>query len=122
MLKLALALACLLSPQVGSANKGKDGFFFTGAEWHVPEFRVRLVEYDSNEELARTALARGAKVRTHNGVPAWARIVINKRDDGSVDLFCEVHIISQARRYRPEQLGHEITHCAKGRWHREPEA
>lgn len=33
------------------------------------------------------------------------------------DDKCTIHVIDPVKSYRPEQLGHELTHCLYGEWH-----
>ena len=33
------------------------------------------------------------------------------------DKTCEIHVVDPAKSYKPEQLGHELTHCLYGQWH-----
>jgi hypothetical protein len=30
---------------------------------------------------------------------------------------CTIHIVDPAKDYRPEWIGHELTHCLHGQWH-----
>ena len=111
---LAMVLiAALLLLGCDQANRtGADGYTFDRAEWVNADLRVRLVLHDTVEDLAREARRAGADVTGEERVQAW----------GAIDAHgnCTLHIVDPRTRYMPEWIGHELTHCAFGRFHGAP--
>ncbi len=103
-------LACIL-PLLALAGcegtTGADGYRFGEAEFERDQVSVTLVQYDS--ESAFIAAARREN-SYKEGIEAFG-IVSKSRPE------CEIHVLRVADHYRPEWLGHELTHCIHGRWH-----
>lgn len=99
-LPLALALAAC-----GPA----DGYRFEAAEFDRDRVVVTVVAHPSQAALLAEALAMGVDAGKGRELQAFGII-------GAGDA-CTIHIVEPARAYRPEWIGHEFTHCIKGRWH-----
>lgn len=103
------------SPATARQKRAADGFRFGTPEYVKTDFRVVIVEHESAGENARAAMAAGATLpepssdNTEIKLKAWSRL-----RDGS----CEIHVVKATVSYEPEWLGHELSHCIYGRWHR----
>ncbi len=103
MIPLALLAGC------DGGNVGKDGYRYEGAEYLRHEVAVRVVIHADLHELQRAGSAAGARVEFQRELQAFALL----EPDG-----CTIHMIDPSQRYRPEWIGHELTHCIFGRWHK----
>lgn len=104
LIALTLLIGCNEANPVAA-----DGYRFERAEWVNTDLRVRLVLHETVEDLAREAKRAGAAVSGEEAVQAW----------GEIDAHgnCTLHIVDPRKRYMPEWIGHELTHCAFGRFH-----
>ncbi|PTD19886.1 hypothetical protein [Sphingomonas fennica] len=100
------ALAALVGCQPPTA---KDGYRFERAEWSNSQLRVTLVLHPSIEDLDREGRRAGAIVQRDEGIAAWSLIDAHGN--------CTIHIVDPTRLYLPEFIGHELAHCAFGRFH-----
>lgn len=89
-----------------------DGYYFEGRE-RIFQGQVRWVFYPSLKAL------RGMACRA--GRPNCERIMGMTSYGRSSGATCYIHAVDPAAEYRPRTLGHEITHCLYGNWHREQE-
>ena len=87
---------------------GKDGYKFDEREYKKSEMLVKLVEFKSDRDFKRIALEAGIKD---------ARAFAELRESS-----CTIYMVKPELKYQPEQLGHEITHCFYGKFHKESEA
>ena len=85
---------------------GVDGYVFSDKEFTQLDINLRVVYYDSIEELQLEAQIKEFAF--------WADILAFSE---VTDNYCEVHIVDPAVAYHPERLGHEIAHCLHGNWH-----
>lgn len=106
---VVIPLALLLSGCEPAKNVGADGYEFEKAEWQSRSFQVEIVPYTSVAEFRRTAARVGARSEDGGEVRAFSEIVPGKQ--------CRIHIMDPLITYEPEWIGHELTHCAYGRWH-----
>lgn len=108
-----LALAPALALAACDAKRAAaDGYDFGKAEWDRPDMTIRFVEHRSPADM-RAAAPKGTIERAKaegREVMAWSSIEPAKG-------LCVVHIVDPAVAYAPEWIGHEVTHCIKGRWH-----
>lgn len=86
-----------------------DGYRLERVEVERAEIHVRFVDYRDRAELLRAADAIGAQAGEHRALEAFAEV---KGD------ACIIHSIDPRRVYRPAWIGHEITHCRFGRFHK----
>lgn len=88
--------------------QGSDAHQFERKEFDRTGGAIKIVTHPTLADLRAKApeAARQGEART---LMAWSII----RPDG-----CEVHIVDPAKEWRPEWIGHEVAHCAWGRWHR----
>ena len=101
----ALAALALAACQ----QQGADGYAFERGEFDRNEIAVTVVEHPSLADLRADAARRG--VRDGNREIMAFGLVSTDRP------ACEIHIVDPAQDYRPEWIGHELTHCIRGRWH-----
>ncbi len=98
---------CLLLPLI-LASCGKptssDGYTFDRKEWDQSRLTVQVVQHPSLQDLQ----AKGPKVEGRE-LQAWGKV--------NPSGVCELHIVDPTKHYAPEFIGHEISHCAFGRFH-----
>ena len=104
---LALLAALFLIGCEQDSRVAADGYTFKEAEYEKTNLSVSIVQYDSRRDFIQGAKSVGANVE---GLQAFAMISPNTNE-------CEIHIERIKVNYRPEWLGHELTHCIHGRWH-----
>lgn len=106
-MKRALTIvAALALAGCGGSGDAADGHRFVGKEFDRSRPNITVVTHATLTDL-RAAAPASAK-RGDRELMAWGVI----RPDG-----CEIHIIDPAVSYQPEWIGHEVAHCAWGRWH-----
>ncbi|WP_380873584.1 hypothetical protein ACFB49_42430 [Sphingomonas sp. DBB INV C78] len=106
---IAFTAMCLLALSACQPPRGSDGYSFEQAEWSNSNLRVTLVLHPTLGDLEREGKAAGALVHREEDIQAWSLIDAHGN--------CTVHIVDPAKRYMPEFAGHELTHCAFGRFH-----
>ena len=87
-------------------NPGADGYEFLTKEFSQLDIDLKVVYYDSIEELQLEAQIK--EFTFWKDILAFSEVT---------DDYCEVHMVDPAVEYYPERLGHEITHCLHGNWH-----
>jgi hypothetical protein len=108
MLKQILFSLLMATPAIAQPV-ASDGYVFKGSPPAVrKDFRVIIEEYNTRNELVKGIQKYGV---AHGDVHAFAVIDPNKNT-------CTIHIIRPAKRYMPEHMGHELTHCIYGGWHK----
>lgn len=107
-MKRNIVLASCLMLTACGPSPGADGYRFGEAEFERETVQVTLVQYDRQADFITAARANGAY---REGLEAFALLEANSP-------ACEIHIMRIATNYRPEWLGHEMTHCIHGRWHK----
>ena len=85
---------------------GTDGYVFGDKEFTQLDVDLKVVYYDSIEELQLEAQIK--EFTFWKDILAFSEVT---------DDYCEVHMVDPAVEYYPERLGHEITHCLHGNWH-----
>lgn len=106
-MKLALIALPSLLFVAGCDDAPADGYRFGKPEFERGEITVRFVEHDSLAELRKAYPGR---------LPADRDLMVWSALDPKGGP-CVVHIVNPRTSYAPEWLGHEIAHCAWGRWH-----
>lgn len=86
----------------------KDGYTFGKTEFVHEDVQIRVVVHRDQPELEREAERLGALANMDDRVSAFSLIR---------GKTCEIHILDPRYHYRPELIGHELTHCIYGRWH-----
>jgi len=103
LLPSALFAGCCLV----SCGQQPDGYNFEGAEFERREQVVEVIEHRSLKELRETApegtFTEGRELMGYSYL----------RPDG-----CEIHVTSLQKASARSWLGHEMTHCVYGRWHK----
>lgn len=97
----------LLLPLV-AACQGSDGHEFERKEFERFEPTITIITHPTLEDLRAKAPAAAQQGEARK-LMAWSIV----RPGG-----CEVHIVDPLEEWRPEWIGHEVAHCAWGRWHR----
>jgi hypothetical protein len=98
----ALALA-------GCQQQGADGYAYERTEFDRREIAVTVVAHPSLADLRAEAARRGVSDGDRE-IMAFGLVAADRP-------ACEIHIVDPAKDYRPEWIGHELTHCIRGRWH-----
>lgn len=90
-----------------------DSYTFEEKEYTQSKLAITVVEHPSLKDLQAAGIAAKAIKETQTetvNLQAWSKINRNGT--------CEVHIVDPEKSYGPEWMGHEIYHCAYGRWHK----
>lgn len=98
-------------------KKSADGYYFEKPTFVREEFPVRIVLVKSYDEMLERVNEQGGRfVGTIKPKEIAAFSVIK-----SEDKTCTIYMIDPKVQYRPELIGHELTHCIYGFWHSEPQ-
>lgn len=89
-------------------KKAPDGYHFEQGDFERNEIEVTMIQYDNRADFERSAKRLGAYTE---GLEAFGEVGIS-------DPWCRIHIMRVSQHYEPEWLGHEVTHCIYGQWHR----
>ncbi|MEW4468995.1 hypothetical protein AB1K62_14305 [Parasphingorhabdus sp. JC815] len=100
---IILAAPALLA----SCGQAGDGYAFDGAEFERRSQPVTVVEHASLHDL-RAAAPDEAHVQGRD-LMGFSYL----RPDG-----CEIHVTDLRKSAARSWLGHEMTHCVYGRWHK----
>lgn len=108
---LALAASCLLLASCDVGTGAADGYTFEkGNELLLPERDVKVILYPTNAALQDSyKLRKGGRVLSP-GEELFGFSTINR-------TTCYIHTIDPAVSYKPEAIGHEMTHCLFGEFH-----
>jgi hypothetical protein len=104
-MRRAAFLALLL---LASCGEGSDAHKFERKEFDRPQPAITIVTHPTLADLRAKAPA-SATADKGRELQAWSIIR---------PTSCEVHVVDPAKQWRPEWIGHEVAHCAWGRWHR----
>lgn len=96
------------------SNMGADGYAFGTPQYEKQSVTVRVVTYDSTASL-RVA----AKSRYNVDNPDIAAFSVIEAPAFDV---CTIHMVDPTKKYQPEFIGHEFTHCIYGQWHTDNES
>jgi hypothetical protein len=91
-------------------QQGADGYVFGARQFDRGTVTVAVVEHPS--EAALRAEARRLGVGAGGGRELMAFGFVSPDRPA-----CTIHIVDPAKDYRPEWIGHELTHCLHGQWH-----
>lgn len=105
---MILAAASVMAT-MESPSRGSDGYSFLHKEFESTNINIEFVIHDSYRDLQHAAKTSG--VKKYNQTRAFS--VLHSPEFKT----CTVHIVDPEKRYDPEFIGHEITHCIYGRWH-----
>lgn len=108
-----LATIILASCEPGP-QRGKDGYYFEQETFVRHQFSVDIVIAKDQEELNELARVHGIKIAEGREAGAFARLEMSRP-------HCTIYTIDPREIYIPEFLGHELTHCMYGSWHKEPQ-
>jgi len=100
--------AILFALALAGCGQGSDAYSFDRKEFERTRPAITIVTHPSLADL-RAQAPVAAKVEGGRELMGWSII----RPDE-----CEVHVVDPAKDWRPEWIGHEVAHCAWGRWHR----
>jgi hypothetical protein len=100
----SLSLAALLL--TACHQEGADGYSFDHKEYDQHQVTVTIIQHPSLADLRRRAPEATEQVRDQ--LAAWSVLHGDR---------CEVHVVDPTVSWQPEWIGHEVAHCAWGRWH-----
>lgn len=100
----AMAFAAL----AGCSSKGADGYEFEREQVVQTSFTTQVTLTDNYKQVA-TLLAEVSPSTPINEFLFGFATVRNGH--------CHIVMVDPRKSYRPEQIGHEFTHCIFGEWH-----
>lgn len=92
---------------LAGCGQGSDAYQFERKEFERSQPAITIVTHPSLADLRAKAPA-SATADKGRELMAWSIIR---------PTSCEVHIVDPAQKWQPEWIGHEVAHCAWGRWH-----
>lgn len=102
---------CTVLSGCDSKKPGDDGYTFDHPEFVRTTPVIRIVVHPNQTDLQAAAKLAG---QTEAGdIMAWSAM---SATDASRP--CVIHIVDPAKAYAPQWIGHELTHCIYGRWHK----
>jgi len=105
---LALLPAVALA---GSKSTGADQYEFKAQ----PVMNTRI---DLTIEIVPTiGQLRNIAIRKYHVMPEIANQMLGFSAWSPQNNKCTIYILNPAQIYMPEQMGHELMHCAYGNWH-----
>lgn len=121
ILLITLLICCIVLQQdsythsfshVSINNKKRlDGYYFEHPTRHNTKFSVEIKFIDDRKEMQQMYLKSNGKS------PSLNRRVIAFSTFNSTSNKCTIYITDPRKRYVPEIIGHELTHCMFGMWH-----
>ena len=105
MKRLALIAALMLT-----ACEGSDGYRYERTEFDRRQIAVTVVVHSSTADLRAEAKRLDVGAGEGKELMAFGIVKANRP-------ACTIHIVEPANGYFPEWIGHELTHCIRGRWH-----
>lgn len=107
-LSAILAAAILLT---ACDQRSDDGYAFEREDFKRAHIAVTIVTHPSLTDLQRAGGKAGADAGGDRELAAFSTLSMT-------GPACTIHIVDPHVRYEPEMLGHEMTHCIYGRFHR----
>lgn len=103
--RFALLFASLALASCGPtpSTPGVDGYKFGKETFLRTDMKLRVVLLPNQAELRKIGPPK-------EGLMAFAKLY----PDGS----CTIYMVDARSKYEPEWLGHELTHCIYGEWHK----
>lgn len=86
-------------------NVGADGHTYEKDEFRHEKVTVEIVTYPSVTELRKAFPG----LTNENELMGWGIVKGNT---------CQMHVVEPNVNYQPEWIGHEFTHCIRGRFHK----
>ncbi len=104
--------ALVLLPALAACGpqSGADGYTFEQAEFERSSLQIEVVQYDTRAAFEAAAKAKG--IDDPSKLAAFASY-------HPAFPTCTIHTQRIATNYAPEFLGHELTHCVHGRFHKD---
>jgi hypothetical protein len=90
-------------------EKGSDGYRFGEKEYEKTTVTIEFVIL-KNEKEFNDAAKKYVPNRSREGLQAFGRLFPSKN-------HCILYIKDPNWKYKPEFIGHEVSHCIWGRWH-----
>lgn len=85
---------------------------FAHTEWdRTAGMNVRIISYKNRAELYAAARAAGIGIANTRNMNAFSQMPVNP---GGI---CTIHALNPKLNTVRTDLGHELMHCAYGRWH-----
>lgn len=107
---LLVLLSSIIGCDIPMGGPSLDGYKFQTKEFENHDVQISFRTHKSFADLRAAAEKSG--VKNHKGVMAFSTL---HRPDFKT---CTVHVVDPIVDYLPEYIGHEITHCIYGRWHK----
>lgn len=104
--RLALAALALLAGCDGAA----DGYRYERTEFVRDRVEVTVVTHPTIDALQREAARLDVKPATGEELFGFGLV-------HPTEPRCTIHLVDPAKTYRPQHIGHEFTHCIRGRFH-----
>jgi hypothetical protein len=109
MKKLILALILSLSVSSCDQQNAADGYYFEKGSQRIHR-QIETVLYPDQATLLAAYESETGKKRQLGNEELFGFSAIN-------DTTCTINIIDPKVRYKPEEYGHELTHCLYGEFH-----
>lgn len=106
-MRSALPLLALLAACEPTAA---DDHRFVRKEFDNRVVTVTIVPHATVQDLRAAAAAGNATIEAGREAMAWSVVYPQSGR-------CVIHVVDPAVSYQPEWIGHELAHCAYGRWH-----
>ncbi len=92
-----------------------DGYFFEKPSFEHPVLkqRITVILVSNKQEMERLYKEKTGHVYD----PTGQKVVVAFSFPDPVGKSCVMYIPDPRVRYRPEFIGHELTHCIFGYWH-----
>lgn len=125
MKKLLLGLCLLFTPTamansssspVAVQQKAVDGYIYNNKDFNAEEAYIQIVRFNSYEELDAFLIKHFGKVRDGKQYAGYS-IALHPKEKGKPAL-CRLFIVDPSKIYAPEYIGHELTHCIDGSFHK----
>lgn len=99
--------------EVTSKGKiGKDGYYFEQESFTRTNLQIQIVLYDTPLQLKTEFARRRNNISENRELVAFSTLNTNGTE------VCTIHMVDPKRSYAPEFIGHEMTHCIYGEWHK----
>lgn len=106
---LLLLLGC---EQTQHGNVGADGYYFEKETFTRTSLQINVILYKSDTEL------KAAYMQKYNNLPPNREVVAFSTLNTGGTETCTISMVDPKTHYVPEFIGHEVTHCIYGEWHK----
>lgn len=102
--------ALLIMLALAGCDASPDGYRFEQSEFERKTVIVTTITHPNAGDLRLAAAIEGVKVEPGHKLMAFG--IVSKSEPR-----CTIHMVEPANKYQPHWIGHEFTHCIRGRWH-----